>query len=283
MKLLALLALSSTAFAGKAITAPEPPPAPHGYFQSEIAYGAESGGNSEWDGRVQLGIIRPISGIGLLAEKGGQWQLRLGLDHERFEFDHASGLALPSRLQRLAAVVALEYRVGTQVGVRFEARPGVYFQNDIRSNAWNCPVFFGLGIAVNQRFTLALAGRFDAFAEHPFIGGPGFIWRISDALTLSAVPPEPRLIWAASDALDLWLSGEVAGGAFRTDPALGDALVSYSDIRAGVGATWRKDTWTLEASGGVSFEREWDFHRVGTKFTDDEPAPFFKLAARFEW
>ena len=279
MKIFALIAFSATAFAGKPIVITEPEP--RGYFQIDGAYGAEAdyagGSSSVWSGRAQLGFIRPITGIGLLANRDGQWQLRLGLDHERFEF---SGLALPSRLQRVSAVIALEYRIGRQIGILLEARPGVHFENSIRSNAWNCPVLFGIGIPVTERFAVALAGRYDAFAENPFIGGPGFVWKISDRLTLDAVPPEPRLRWAASEVLSLWLGGEVAGGAFRTES---NALVDYSDYRASIGATLRQGAWLMEAGAGVSFEREWAFHRIGTTVSTDEPAPFFKLAVRTEW
>ena len=273
MKLIALLALSTTAFAGKAIIDPPKEPEPRGYFQLESAVGDDVFG-----GRARFGIIRPLPGIGLLADKGGKWQFRLGLDYERFEFSRT--LALPSRLQRASGVVALEYRVGKQIGVLLEARPGVYFENDIASNAWNCPVLFGIGIPMNDRFALALAARYNPFAENQIIGGPGFIWKINDRLTLAAVPPEPRLTWAASDTLDLWLGGEIAGGVFRTDR---DTLVDYSDYRAGIGATWRQGAWTLEAGAGVSFEQEWDFHQLGTTISADEAAPYFKLSLRSDW
>lgn len=273
MKLIALLALSTTAFAGKAIVAPTTEPEPRGYFQLDGAVG-----DHVWSGRTKFGIISPLSGIGLLADKGGKWQLRLGLDYERFEFDRS--LALPSRLQRASGVVALEYRAGRQVAVLIEARPGVYFENDIGSNAWNCPVLFGVGIPINDGFALAVAVRYNPFAENQVIGGPGFVWKINDRLTFVAVPPEPRLTWAATDALDLWLGGEIAGGVFRTDT---NTLVDYSDYRAGIGATWRQGPWTLEAGAGVSFEQEWDFHQLGTTVSADKTAPFFKLALRTDW
>ncbi len=229
-----------------------------------------------------------MPGISLLPNSGGAWQLRLGLDHERYEFDHNSAFPLPSRLQRIAGVVALEYRVGKQIGLLIEARPGVHFENDISSNAWTCPVLFGIGIPITDRFVLALAGRFDPLAEMQIIGGPGFIWKISDSLTLSAVPPEPRLTWTASENLAIWLGGEWDGGSYRTDKRtdnakLSEAVVSYKDFRAGIGASWRSGAWTVEAGGGLSLEREWDYHRADRRFSTDEPAPYFKLAARASW
>lgn len=268
----------------------------HTFFSGESAYVGEAdyegavgkGSGSAWSGRFQLGVVRPVSGLRLLDGNGGQWQLRLGMDYERFEFNHTGAFPLPARLQRIAAVVALEYRIGRQVGVLIDARPGVHFENRIASNAWNCPVQFGIGIPLTDRFTLALAGRFDAMEEHPIVGGPGFIWKINDRLILTALPPEPRLTWVASKDLTLWLSGELAGGAFRTDgrasdPRISDAVVSYSDKRVSLGGTWTRGSWTLEASAGVSIEREWDYHRVDRSYATDGPAPFAKLAARAQW
>ncbi len=302
MKRIALLALSTSAFAGEAKTIIETnveSPA-RTYFRSEASYVAEAdyegsaprgtnkGSGSVWSGRLQLGVVRQLPSLRMLSSSGGTWQLRLGVDHERFEFDHDSALPLPSRLQHVAGVVALEYTIGRQIGVIIEARPGVYFENDIESNSWNCPVLFGVGIPINDRFTLAIAGRVDPLGKIPVIGGPGFIWKISDSVTLSAVPPEPRLTWTASDELKVWLGGEWAGGSFRTDkranePALSGAVVSYTDLRVGLGATWTRGHWSLEAGAGMSLDREWDYHRADRTFSTSEAAPFIKFAARAAW
>ena len=292
MKFIALAVISASAFAGETKLVIEPQRTPERSFYAlgeataigKVDYTGGSG--SMWEGRFQLGVIQPLSGIRFLADKGGQWQLRLGLDHLRHEFDHTNSFPLPSRLQRVAGVVALEYRVGKQVGVLVEARPGVYFENDIRSNTWNCPVIFGMGIPLTDSFTLAVGGRFDANRELPIIGGLGFVWKINDRLTLLAIPPEPTLTWAANENLDLWLRGEWAGGAYRTDArndSLGNAIVTYSDTRASIGATWQRNGWKLEAGAGLSFDREWDFHKNDRSFSSDEAAPFVKLAMRSDW
>lgn len=302
MKLIALFAASASAFAGAPIKSVQTP-AESGiqtYLRAEGTYSGDAdyegkldapgrkGDGSVWSGRFQLGIVKPLPGFSLLSSAGGAWQLRLGIDHERFEFDHNSTFPLPSQLQRVAGVVALEYRVGRQIGVLLEARPGVHFESDIRSNAWNCPVLLGMGIPITDRLTLALAARVDPLADLPIVGGPGFIWKISDSVTLAAIPPEPRLTWAASENLDLWLGGEWTGGSFRTDTRtdnrqLSNAVVSYNELRAGIGASWRSGAWTIETGAGLSLEREWDYHRADRLFSTDDNAPYFKLAARAEW
>lgn len=302
MKLIALFAASASAFAGAPLKSVQTPAEPgiQTYIRGESTYSADAdyegkldapgrqGEGSVWSGRFQLGIVKPVSGISLLSNAGGAWQLRLGIDHERFEFDHNSTFPLPSQLQRIAGVIALEYRVGKQIGSLIEARPGVHFESDIGSNAWNCPVLIGMGIPLTDRFTLALAGRIDPLGRYTIIGGPGFIWKISETVTLTAIPPEPRITWAASENLDLWLGGEWTGGSFRTDSRtdnrnLSEAVVSYSEFRAGIGARWRSGTWSIETGAGLSLEREWDYHRADRRFSTDGTAPYFKLAARAEW
>lgn len=295
------MSLSAVAGHEKAIVEPTPVPAkiatPYlridgtysgkADYEDKAASGGATASGSAWNAKLQFGVVRPLPELSLLANKGGNWQVRLGLEHERYEFSHSNAIPLPDRLQHVTGVIALEYKVGNQIGILLQAQPGVFFENEIRSNAWNCPVLFGMGIPVSDTFTLALAARYNAFEEHPIIGGLGFLWKISDSLTLSAIPPEPRLTWTVNDELSIWLGGEMAGKAYRTDKRsgskLGDAIVSYDDRRAFLGTSWTRGAWTLEAAAGVSFDREWDYHRVDRDYSTDGTSPFVKLSARADW
>ena len=295
MKCLTLLVLSVAAYAGEQKSTVElvRPESRKFVLESDATFVGKSdysdneGSGSLWSARVRLSTVQALSGIRLLSESGGQWQLRLGLDHQRHEFDHNSRSPLPERLQRIAGVVALEYRVGRQLGVLIEAKPGVYFENDIRTNSFNCPVLFGVGIPLADNFTLALFARVDPLSKYQIIGGPGFIWRISDTVTLTAIPPEPRVTWAVNDDLKVWLGGEWATGTYHTDQRegtrLSGAAVSFQDLRAGVGASWRRGAWTVEAGAGLSLNREWEYVQKDREFSTDETAPYVKLSARAEW
>lgn len=295
MKCLTLLALSIAAQAGEQKSAVELiRPEPRRFvLESDAAYvgkadyAENAGSGSLWSARVRLSTVQALPDSRLLPGSGGHWQLRMGVDHQRYEFDHNNGSILPDRLQRIVGVVALEYRVGKQVGVLIEAKPGVYFENDISTKSFNCPVLFGVGIPMSDNFTLALFARVDPLSSYPIIGGPGFIWRITDKVTLTAIPPEPRLTWAVNEDLNVWLGGEWATGSYHTDQRKGSnlsgAAVSFQDLRAGVGASWRRGAWIVEAGAGLSVDREWDYVQKDREFSTDETAPYVKLSARAEW
>jgi hypothetical protein len=99
-----------------------------------------------------------------------------------------------------------------------------------------------------------------------------------------AVPPSPRLIYSPTDKLELWVGGEIAGGAFRTDKddsirptKLSGAQVDYEDYRAGLGLIYSPwDGVTLDFGGGYAIERGFKFHRAGENFRTD-PAPYIKF------
>ncbi len=252
-----------------------------GAFSFDAGYDGDGHG-SAWEWRTRAGLLIALPDLRLPGRDLGAWHLRLGVDWHRFEFSHSGGLPLPERLQSVSALIGLELNVGDQIGALFEVRPGVYFEDDAGSGAWNFPVRLGVGYRVNDRFSLAVMGRYDGFAKHPLLGGVGFVWKISDTVTLSAIAPEPRITWQATDRLALWAGGEFAGGAYRTGKR-GGALVDYTDYRAYVGATWDAGAWKIEAAAGASFEREWDYHREDRRYHTDEAAPFFKLSAGTKW
>jgi hypothetical protein len=292
MKTIVLLASTAVAIAG----APENPPqpasrkSPEPFVKFDSAYGFRAdydrdGSGTMWEVQAQAGALWELPNAPLPGRSLGMWHVRLGLDHHRFEFNHDTALPLPERLQSYSAIIGLELRVNGGIGALLEARPGVYFENDINSGAFDCPVKLGLGYRVNDRLALAAMGRYNGFAKYPFIGGIGGVWEISPTLTLNAIFPEPRLEWRAASDLSLWLGGEWAGGGYRTDErrGRGRAVVDYTDYRVSLGASWTPGVWTIEASGGLSLEREWDFHKEDKRYHTDEASPFVKLAVRAQW
>ncbi len=259
----------------------------------ESAYGFEAdyergGSGSAWELYGSAGVIIPWNNARLPGSDLGQWQWRLGAAYQRFEFDHDSVLPLPDRLQSISAILALELVVSDQIAALLDIRPGVYFEDDVSEQAFDIPVRLGFGYRVSDRLSLVGMARYRGFADNPVIGGVGFIWKITDALTLSAIYPEPRLTWRASEEVGIWLGAEFAGGAYRVDREddrgrRSGAVVDYSDKRAALGATWQRGSWKIEASGGVSIEREWDYHRAGDRYETDEVSPFVKIGARLEF
>lgn len=291
MKSLVILATTAaTALAGAPTTGPiinNQPPRIEPFALTEAAFsfdaGYDRGGNgSAFEWRTRAGLLIPLPDAPLPGREIGMWNLQIGVDWHRFEFDHSGSLPLPERLQSVSAIIGLELRVDDQIGALIQVRPGVYFEDNADTGSWNFPVRLGMGYRVNNRLALAVMGRYDGFAKHPFLGGAGFVWKITDTVTLSAMAPEPRITWQATRQLAIWAGGEFAGGNYRTEK-LGGAVVDYTDYRAFIGTTWDAGGWKFEAAVGASFEREWDYHREDTRYHTDDIAPFVKVSAGTKW
>ena len=220
----------------------------------------------------------------------GKWYFRFGADYERFDFDTERETRLPNTLQSVAGVIALEYVVKGDTGILIETRPGVYFEHDINTGTFDFPTNVGAAIPVfgGDRFYLILGASFSLLRSYPVIPIVGVLWHINDQWDLKGYLPEPRLIYKASEQLELWVGGELTGGGFKTDrrdvrpDKLSGAVVTYSDVRVGAGLTYKMKPFTVDLGAGYSLEREFDYHRAGERFRT-EPAPYAKLALKAEF
>jgi len=92
------------------------------------------------------------------------------------------------------------------------------------------------------------------------------------------------LIYSATDKLDLYLGGQLVGGAFRTDHndsiqprKLDGTQVDFSDYRTGLGLNYDlTKNCTLDFSAGYSIQRHFAFHRAGENYRTD-PSPYVSL------
>jgi hypothetical protein len=219
----------------------------------------------------------------------GNWYFRLGLGYSRFDFGTTSA-PTPNHLQGAWGTVALEYLVNGETGFLFESRPGVYFENDINSDAFNAPTVLALAIPiVKDTFYLVAGMLYTGFGEYPVLPVAGASWKINERWKLSALFPYPRLIYTVTDSLKIWAGGELVGGAYRTDNAritpdkLRSAVVDYAEYRAGAGVTWVVCSgFELDAGAGWAFHREFDFHRAGEKYRlEGAPAVTLRGEATF--
>ena len=273
-------------FDGKAAKESPPPADPRLIFRLTSSYVFESdferGDDAEGDAfstDFEFGYRIPMS-LGWPNRDDGAWYLRLGARYLRFDFDNEGGLPLPNTLQGIAGVVALEYLVKGRRVILFEALPGVYFEHDIRSDAFDVPIKAAMPIEINDSFAFIVGVSYVGMRSYPLLPIVGFNWRINDHWTVRAIPPDPRIIYTPRDDLNFWIGGELAGGAFRTDSRnqgpgkLDNAVVTYSDWRVGAGVTCRCDDLTFELSAGYSFNRKFDYHRAEEGFETDEGAPY---------
>jgi hypothetical protein len=221
----------------------------------------------------------------------GQWYFRAGAEYTRWNFDNEGGLPIPNTLQNFNAIFALEYLIREAVAINIEARPGFYFEQDVREDSFNVPVlvYFPLWWHAGENLSWALVGGvlFDPFDSTPLLPIAGLTASYGK-WTLRAVMPRPRLVYTPNNEVSFWVGGELASGDFRTDDHsfkrqenLNHALVEYKEWRVGAGFSWRPCANALiDLGAGYVINREFDFHRANESFETDGGAPFVKMEFR---
>lgn len=220
----------------------------------------------------------------------GQWFLRLGADYERFDFSIHNETRLPDTLQGASGVLALEYLVNDKTAFLIETRPGVYFQQKPNSGAFDSPTnvaavipWFG-----SDKFYVIGGVAVSSLSRYPVFPIGGILWHINDKWDLRAYLPDPRLVYQASDTLEYFAGAELVGGAYKTDnrpinpEKVSGAPVTYDEIRAGAGITWKAKPFTLEFAAGYTVQSEFDYSRAGESF-ETHPAPYVRLTARLDF
>jgi hypothetical protein len=218
----------------------------------------------------------------------GKWYFRAGVEYERYDFGGTDN-GLPDHLQAASAHLALEYVVKNFPGISIELDPGVYFQDNVSSDAFDIPGKAYVTFPLKKDKIFAVVGLgWGLYQDPPVALGGGLIWLFSDKLRLQAVFPKPALIYQPNDDWEFRITGELNYTSFRTDDVvshteqklnLHDAVVQYSEDRAGVQVGYSGIKYLkLIAGGGVTVERNFDFFRAHqSKRTD--PAPYLRIAA----
>jgi len=221
----------------------------------------------------------------------GKWYFRAGVEYERYDFG-GSDNGLPDHLQAASGHLALEYLVKDFPGISIELDPGVYFQNNVSSDAFDIPgkAYVTFPLKKDKIFAVVALG-WGIYQNPPVAPGGGIIWLFSDKLRLQAVFPRPALIYQPNDDWEFRIMGELNYTSFRTDDVLTteqklqlhNAIVQYSEDRAGVqiGYTGIKHA-KLIAGAGVTVERNYDFFRAHQSKRVD-PAPYVKIGAEIKF
>ena len=255
-------------------------------WESDFSRGQQHGasGDSFYEG-VKIAHRFSLGGVGLPAlTNDGAWYLRVGVAWDRWDFGNSGGLPIPNHLQSVSGIIALEYMVRGQVGFLLETQPGVYFEDDIRGNNFDSPTKLALAYPVTDNFVIVGGVSYAGLRSIQFIPIIGFSWTINDKWKVSMIPPEPRVIYTASENLHIWAGGELAGGSYRVDErqtrekkSLNNAVLDYSEWRAGAGLTYKVGSCEIELGGGYAFQRKFDYHRAEEGFETDEGAPYVKF------
>jgi Domain of unknown function (DUF6268) len=255
-------------------------------FESDFERGHNARGDS-WFNQFEIEHRFALEGLQWPNVECGFWYLRLGAGYARWDFDHEGGLPLPNHLQSISGTIALEYLVRGETGILLETEPGVYFEDEIGGDSFDSPTKLAVAFRLSERFVAVGGVSYTGLRSIQFLPIIGFVWTISDQWKVYAIPPEPRIIYSPSDNWKFWLSAELAGGSYRTDsrevprkPSLNNAVLTYSEWRAGAGLSYLMKGCEIELGAGYAFERKFDYHRAEEGFKTDEGAPYVKVAIK---
>src|SRR5262245_9359280 len=245
-------------------------------FESDLNHGGSFGKQSELQNEFEYGHRLLLS---------GNLYLHLGLTYNRYDFG-STAAPVPNHLQSMAAVFGIDYMHGTEVGAFFKVQPGFYTQSDIGISSFDVPITLGRIFTVQEKKFYIFGGAYASFLRggSPVLPLVGVIWIPSDNVRLLGVLPTTRFIYSATKKIDLWVGGEIVGGAFRTDrndniqpTKLSGATVNFSDYRAAVGFVYTmSDSFKVNLDAGCSVQRQFDFGRAGETFRTD-PSPYVRL------
>ena len=216
----------------------------------------------------------------------GKWYFRAGVEYERYDFSGTDN-GLPDHLQAAMVHVGLEYVVNNHGAVGIELRPGFYFQDNVRGDAFDFPWRIFVSMPLKKDKIYGVLGLGGALYQHPPVApGGGIIWLISDKFRFIGVFPRPALIYQPNSDWDFRIGGELNYTSFRTDDVLTterklqlhNAIVQYSENRAGAQVTYSGfKPFKIIAGAGVTIAREFNFFRDNQKKRID-PAPYVRIA-----
>ena len=215
--------------------------------------------------------------------------LRLGFEYEQFSFGLSKNAPLPNTLQSVATIVGIDTQFSDSILVRLEATPGVYSEAfRPGSTDFNMPFEIGGTYIYSPDLQLVLGISIDVERKYPVIPGGGIRWRFQPQWVLNAVAPTPRLEYEWNKNLTLYLGATIKATNFRVSddfgrthgiPKLDHAVLTYSEVRTGVGFDWKIVRWlSLNAEAGYQPYRSFDFYRADVRFHEDGSAPYGMIA-----
>lgn len=215
--------------------------------------------------------------------------VRAGVAWERFSFGLPAAPAfIPNTLQSVALVLGSDIQLSEKWLIRAEMQPGIYSDfNDITFDDVNALFVLGGTYIVNPDLQWFFGVSVDPRRKIPVFPGIGARWKFHRQWTLLALFPKPRLEYAPTDQLTLFVGGEAKGGTFTVSrnfgtrnglPALNNDPVEYVEFRTGGGLAYKvSPTFTAEIEGGYVPYRKWDYTRSGES-VKAEGAPYVQIS-----
>ncbi len=251
-------------------------------FESDLNHGGSFGKQDELQNQFEYGHRFLLT---------GDWYLHLGLAYSRFDFGNTSA-PVPDHLQSGAVVIGFDYMHGTDTGAFLQFRPGFYTEDHIGLASFDCPIAIGRFWVLQQDKLYVLTGIYSSFLHggFPVLPLAGVVWKPNDSFRVMGVLPQPRAIYTINKQLEVWVGGELTGGAFRTDhhddyvgphvAKLSGTQVDYYDYRAGAGLIFSPTRQVdIDLNGGYAIQRSFNYHRAGEYYRTD-PAPYVEIALK---
>ena len=225
---------------------------------------------------------------------GANVLLRIGGDFEQIRFDAPASAVIPDELQIASLVLGADIQAGEAWIIRLEIQPGFYSGGtSLRSEDFNVPITLGASYFVSADLQLVAGVSVDVNRKCPVLPGVGLRWKLASDWVLNGILPNPRLEYSVNDSVLLYAGADVRFGSFRTeedfgrirhDNSLNEAVVEYTQIRAGLGASWKiSPAATIEVEAGFVPVNELNYHRAEFRMRSEDLPPYGGINVRLKF
>jgi hypothetical protein len=124
----------------------------------------------------------------------------------------------------------------------------------------------------------------DVNRKYPVLPGVGLRWKVAADWVINAILPSPRLEYTLNESVLLYAGADIQVGSYRMDGDFGsvhrdaklnEAVVDFTQIRAGIGASWRvSPAATVEIEAGLVPVYDLDYHRAEYRVRSDDLPPY---------
>lgn len=235
-------------------------------------------------GAVGLGEADILSGevsLSYTSKLSNTQSITTGLLVDYYSFDGA--VAFPDDLYGLAITLDYKWHLNDQWGLRVSAAPGFYGDlNDISGDAFNMPGLAAVSYRSSDTLTWFGVLVFNPRGEMPILGGIGARWNFANNWTLHLLLPDPRIEYAISEELMVFVGGSISGGTWLVpsgygasigQPAIEGEYLDFREIRLGggivLGSIGTNQAGVLKLETGYVMDREWEVDNTAFKLEGD--------------
>ena len=214
--------------------------------------------------------------------------LRLGVGWERYSFGFPERTPLPNTFQSANLVLGIDTQLSDSILLRVEAQPGFYGTNNASADQINCPFLAGGTYIYNPSIQFILGVSVDVERDYPVIPAAGIRWKLNPQWVANLVLPTPRIEFSAARNVTVYAGANIRQTNFRMEEDFGEthgirrlnhAVLSYSEVRGGLGVDWKWKSWAkLSVEAGYQPYRSFDFYRANIRFHENGSAPYGMIA-----